>query len=185
MIAQRGVQTQMLLSLHFTSLLAGSPVASHQSLGCCDRHGFDGRKYEELSQPLLFAKYLPLHSHLEENRQFSEILEQVNESPQELYKWQESFSWEEIVGSNDKTIGLSFFPLFRVSACEVCCCRRILLNLQAVLNRFKVKLSFLTEDALRVEFHYDANLFLDIKRLAGQFQTLLQKCPHQTRSINW
>jgi len=40
-----------------------------------------------------------------------------------------------------------------------------------------VKLScFHTEDALRVEFHYDANLFLaeDIKRLAGQFQTLLQ-----------
>jgi len=29
---------------------------------------------------------------------------------------------------------------------------------------------------LSVEFHYDANLFLaeDIKRLAGQFQTLLQ-----------
>jgi len=38
MIAQAR-QTQMLLSLHFTSLLAGSPVASHQSLGCCDRYG--------------------------------------------------------------------------------------------------------------------------------------------------
>lgn len=40
-----------------------------------------------------------------------------------------------------------------------------------------MKLScFHREDALRVEFHYDANLFLaeDIKRLAGQFQTLLQ-----------
>jgi len=45
---------------------------------------------------------------VEENRQFSEILEQNNILP----KWQESFSWEEIVGSNDKTIGLSFFPFF-------------------------------------------------------------------------
>jgi len=31
----------------------------------------------------------------------------------ELYQWQESFSWEEIVGSNDKTIG-SFFPFVSI-----------------------------------------------------------------------
>jgi len=48
------------------------------------------------------------------NCQFSEILEQVNESLRRLYKWQESFSWEEIVGSNDKTIGLSFFPFVSI-----------------------------------------------------------------------
>src|SRR4028119_422702 len=58
---------------------------------------FNGRKYPELETALgLFAKVLPLYSHLEPDCKFSDRLQQVNESLGELSKWQEYFSWEQL-----------------------------------------------------------------------------------------
>lgn len=143
----------------------------------------DGRKYEELQPALgLFAKYLPLHSRLQEKCLVSEIFEQVDESLREIYKWQDSFNAIQFFGANDKTISSSFFPFcFDFQAVPTCdSAANVTFSIYkqyACIERFKLKLSCIQkEDSLRVEFHYDANLFSteDIKRLAGQFQTLLQ-----------
>jgi len=40
---------------------------------------------------------------------FSEILKQVDRGTSAL-QWQDSFSWEELVGGNEKSKELSFFP---------------------------------------------------------------------------
>lgn len=58
---------------------------------------FNGRKYEELQEALgLFAKYLPVHCHLEDSFKFSQVLQQVHESVEAINKWQESFTWEQM-----------------------------------------------------------------------------------------
>ena len=142
----------------------------------------NGRNYEELESALgLFAKYLPVYSPFEEKLKFSEKLKQVNESVREAFKWQESFTWEQVTELTDKTREC-FFPVcfdfeeqqadfsdanlsFSIDKQYIC------------LEPFKVKLSCLHQnDSLTAEFHYDSNLFQseDISRLAGQFQTLLE-----------
>jgi amino acid adenylation domain-containing protein/non-ribosomal peptide synthase protein (TIGR01720 family) len=152
----------------------------------------NGRKYEELERAIgLLTKYLPLRLNWEENWRFREVLEQTHESLREIEKWQESFSWEQIVGSNEGTIEPSFFPFCfdfeSVPAKEVSTdvCFSIYKQ-YACLDRFKVKLSCVrTEDSLDVQFYYDANLFSAeaIERLAGQFQTLLQSAIAQPEAL--
>ncbi len=143
---------------------------------------YDGRQYEELEPAIgLFTKYLPLDCHLQENCKFSEILEQVTESHREIYKWQESFSWEQLVATNDPSKQAIFFPFCfdfeSVSASEKSVDISFSIFQQyTCINRFKVNLSCIQkEDSLRLEFHYDANLFSFeyIRHLAGQFHTLL------------
>ena len=143
----------------------------------------DGRTYEELKDTLgLLAKYLPLHCHLEENLQFSELLAQVNESVRDVLEWQEYFSWEHIGGAQGDSTAPSFFSTSfafaeqsaKYSAANV---TFSLHKQHARTDRFKVKLSCVQrEDRLLTEFHYDSHLFgaEDIKRLAGQFYTLLE-----------
>jgi len=41
---------------------------------------------------------------------FSEILKQVDRGTSDALQWQDSFSWEELVGGNEKSKELSFFP---------------------------------------------------------------------------
>jgi len=141
--------------------------------------GCDGRNYQELKSAFgLFAKYLPLHCPLAEDAQFSNILQQVSESVQQVYEWQETFTWDDIGGVN---IHGQFFPF--CFDFEEMPTRDVTDNLSfsidrlyACIDRFKIKLSCLgQDDTLSAEFHYDANLFqpADIERLACQFQTLL------------
>lgn len=55
----------------------------------------DGRQYEELATAIgLFAKYLPLNVPLQANYPFNELLQQVDKATQEIYQWQEYFSWD-------------------------------------------------------------------------------------------
>ena len=57
----------------------------------------DGRDYEELTSALgPLAKYLPVYSYLEETFKFSEIVKQTCEATEEVLKWQESFTWEQV-----------------------------------------------------------------------------------------
>jgi len=141
--------------------------------------GCDGRNYQELKSAFgLFAKYLPLHCPLAEDSQFSNTLQQVSESVQQVYEWQETFTWDDISGVN---IHSQFFPF--CFDFEEMPTRDVTDNLSfsidrlyACIDRFKIKLSCLgQDDRLSAEFHYDANLFqpADIERLAWQFQTLL------------
>jgi amino acid adenylation domain-containing protein len=143
----------------------------------------DGRADEELKGALgLFTKYLPIHCHLEENLQFSEVLEQVDEAIREAYEWQECFAWEQILGGADNVTGSSFFPFCfdfeeQLSGDFSTDVSFSIYKQYACVDRFKVKLSCVRRhDSLIAEFHYDFELFLveDIKRLTCQFHTLLE-----------
>jgi len=143
----------------------------------------DGRKYEELKAALgLFAKYLPLRCHSEDNFRFSQVLTQVNESASEIHKWQECFAWEHISGSDANSVDLKFFPICfdfeeesgKHSAGDV---SFSIYKQYACLERFKIKLSCMRrDDSLITEFHYDSKRLCadDIQRLAGQFHKLIE-----------
>jgi amino acid adenylation domain-containing protein len=137
----------------------------------------DGRKYEELDQALgLLSKYLPISYHLQSELKFSEILKQVNELANNVYEWQEYFTWEE-TGKSESfcPVGFEFeeypqtysatdlsFSLYKHYSC---------------IDKFKIKLTCLHKsDALITEFHFDSELYnlQDIKTLSQQFQILLE-----------
>ncbi|HEY9901849.1 MAG TPA: amino acid adenylation domain-containing protein [Candidatus Sericytochromatia bacterium] len=141
----------------------------------------DGRNYEELESALgLLAKYLPVDSHLENTTKFSDVLKQIDESINDAWKWQETFTWEQ-VGATEQNLRSLFFPYsfeFReqpaqYSAADV---SFSIYKQYVCIDKFKVKLTCIRrDDALVTEFHYDSNLFQveDVERLARYFQTLL------------
>jgi amino acid adenylation domain-containing protein len=143
----------------------------------------DGRSYDELREtPGLLTQSVPLQCHLEERVHFSELLKQVNESAREALEWQEYFGWDSIAGSNATDEAAPFFPVIfeldeqpvRYSAGDV---TFAIQKRYACTGRFTLKLSCVQRaDLLNIELHYDCNVFHieDIKRLAGQFQTLLE-----------
>lgn len=145
--------------------------------------GVDGRKYEEIKEALgLFAKYLPLHCHLEDNFRFSQILQQLHESVESISKWQECFSWEQILGVDTKSDILPFVPLgfdFAEEHTKHCAGNLSfsIHKLYTCTERFNIKLSCIRKDNfLNAEFHYDSNLFYEhnIADLAEQFHKLLE-----------
>ncbi|QDL10800.1 non-ribosomal peptide synthetase [Brasilonema octagenarum UFV-E1] len=141
---------------------------------------YEGRKYQELEKSLgLFTKYLPLILNIEFESSFIDILHKNHACAEQLYKLQDYFTWESLAQSYPNTLG--FFPFsfdfeelpgnhlaadvsFSIDRLSTC------------IERFKVKLSCTRQNnTLNIAFHYDSNLFdvEDIKRLVGQFQTLL------------
>ncbi|MEP0752181.1 amino acid adenylation domain-containing protein [Trichocoleus sp. Lan] len=139
---------------------------------------FSGRKYEELESALgLFAKFIPLRTHLEDSLKLSEILQQVQQSVSDADNWQEYFCQENI-----RNAALSVFPFgfefeeqlntysasnlsFSIYQQYVCC------------DRFKVKLSCVRRDeSLSAKFDYDAGIIgLEvIQALAEQFHALVE-----------
>lgn len=147
---------------------------------------FNGRKYDELKGALgLFAKYLPVHSHLEDNFKFSQVLQQVHESVESIYKWQECFTWEKISEI------LPFLPVaFDFTEEDTKHCAGNILfsiyKLDSCTERFKIKLSCRRKnDFLSTEFHYDSNLFFlhDIESLGEQFHKLLESAVHHPEAV--
>lgn len=141
----------------------------------------NGRNYEELKSALgLFTKFLPIHTHLQDSMQLTELLQQVGESVQAVEKWQEFFKWEDIAITKDNNLS-GFYLSFEFTELPK---KYTAANLSfaihkqyACIDRFKVKLLCARQnDALITEFHYDASLFLveAIQHLSEQFQTLLQ-----------
>lgn len=152
----------------------------------------DGRNFEELIEALgLFAKYLPLPCHLEEDYPFSEVLAQVKKSTGDISELQESFTWELIVETNKPGMELPFFPFcfeFEEALTEysVADISFSIVKQYTCIDRFKVKLSCVRrEDSLSTEFHYDAHLFEadDIQRLAEQFHTLLASAVNHPEAV--
>jgi amino acid adenylation domain-containing protein len=144
----------------------------------------DSRPEEELKEMLgLFAKYVPLHCHVQDSLKFNDVLEQVALAQDRAYEWQECFTWEHAIETNTVVTDVPFFPFcfdFVDQSCdfytqdEVKFC---IVQQYVCFDRFKVKLSLVrTNDSFNAEFYYDSNLFSqeDIKRLAGQFKTLLE-----------
>ncbi|MCU0532506.1 MAG: amino acid adenylation domain-containing protein [Hydrococcus sp. Prado102] len=139
-------------------------------------NAYDGRNHQELVEGLgLYAKYLPIRSHLQESLPFGEFLEQVDRDTNEAYKWQECFSWDETIASAFVPFGFDFIT--RSQKYNAAGATFSLDWHYACIDRFKIKLSCIEkDDRLLAEFHYDANLYSieEIERLAGQFRQLLE-----------
>jgi len=146
------------LSLNFTAcwqiLLWRLTRQSDIVLGIC----CDGRNYEELEPSIgLLAKYLPVQGCLDEELKFSEILEAGRTEGQSALQWQDSFSWEELVGGNEKSKEF-FFPFCFDFASQPTkyFATDVSFSIQkqyTCIDRFKVKLScWRWGDALTAEF---------------------------------
>ena len=147
----------------------------------CVGTSFSGRTDEELKPALgLFARYLPLHCHLEEDYTFDQLVKQASENTQDAESWQECFSWQDNLRGTSED--LLFCPVcFELT--ELCApytaagltfsiCRQ-----DACIDRFHLKISCVrTSDSFITEFQYDPNRFspADIERLAEEYHTLLE-----------
>lgn len=152
----------------------------------------DSRKYEELEQAIgLLSKYVPLTCHLEENFKFIDILNQVNESVNNAYEWQEFFTWEEIIQPEHQALASSYCPVcFEFEEwSQKYCVDDISFSLEkqySCIERFNLKLSCLrTRDSLIAEFHFDSGLYnyRDIKKLSEQFQILLESASKNPEAV--
>jgi amino acid adenylation domain-containing protein len=144
----------------------------------------DGRRYAELDKALgLFARYLPLQCNLDAGLRFEEILKTVRQSAEDVYRWQESFSWEQAVNSR---VGPAAEPFCSASFESVPKQTSrsfgtkhsfsIVIGYECI-ERFEVKLCCNENDGcLGVELHFDSSLFRveDIKRLGERLQILLE-----------
>ncbi|MFN6571973.1 amino acid adenylation domain-containing protein [Dendronalium sp. ChiSLP03b] len=149
---------------------------------------YSGRKYEELHTAMgLFAKWLPTNCTFQDDFKFSEILSHNSEALRNNHKWQEYFIWEE---STETAVNVVNFPIsfeFEEWPAKFCAGGVLFSPYKQYIcfDRFKVKLSCVrTEDSLRAEFHYDANLFSveDIEYLAEQFQTLVESAANNAEA---
>lgn len=152
----------------------------------------DGRKYKELKGSFgLFAKHLPLHCYLEDNFRLTQILQQVHESVESIYKWQDGFTWEQISESDTELENLPFFPIgFDLeSEYPKYLADNIVFSIEkryTCIERFKIKLSCQQENNfIKTEFHYDSNLFCaeDIEGLAGQFHKLVESAVNNPEAV--
>ena len=144
---------------------------------------FDGRMFGELEEALgLFVKYLPVASRLEADLPFTEALRRADESMRDVSKWQECFSWEQAGLSLEDAPKSLFCPFsfdFDVRPAKFTSAGIVFSveRLRACVERFKAKLSCVQGDeGLSFELHYDASLYEenDVRRLAGQYQRLLE-----------
>ncbi|BAY91325.1 MULTISPECIES: non-ribosomal peptide synthetase [unclassified Tolypothrix] len=152
---------------------------------------FDGRSHESLQSAFgLFAKYLPIHFHLENDYNFYQALQAIAQSSTEVHARQDYFSWEQI-----------FPELENIEECPSLFCfefeqlqpdypnNGILLAIAqkyVCFEPFKIKLSCLEQaDTITTEFHYNSTLFSadSIAILADQFQTLLTNIIHQSNIV--
>jgi amino acid adenylation domain-containing protein len=155
------------------SRIAGLPQIM---VGC----EFDGRKFEELENAIgLFSKCLPLQTSVESESAFNQLARQLKNSVNDAYKWQESFSWNQIESSSNSSGPTLLFPFeyldlpadrqyegvtFSWGQQYVCC------------EGFKLKLSAQrSASGLILEFHFDSSRLerATVEQIAGYFQTLL------------
>jgi amino acid adenylation domain-containing protein len=142
---------------------------------------YDGRKYEELEGAVgLFAKYLPFAAHLDPQLPFDAFLARAQTATQEIYKWQEYFSWDylgrEEGGANIPFCPFGFDALTLPPAFASADILLTLADADACIDRFQLKLSVLQHPQhLGLQLHYDAARFqaADIARLARYLTTLL------------
>ncbi len=140
-----------------------------------------GRKYDELERALgLCAMYLPIAARLEEQDSFAACLEQTRAVWSQADTWQEYFSWEDAGAATRSGDAPAFFPYhfeFDAPAAPYVAggLSFSLERRRARIDRFEIKLACARQgDGLMLVFHYDPSTCAegDIRRLAGQFQTL-------------
>ena len=140
---------------------------------------FEGRKFAELSDALgLFASWLPLHSRLDGEMKFAELLLQVDQSMQAASAWQEYFipqpGDEQARGGESGPVA---FEYRQWPAPERVGDLTFSLHKYDTLDeQFSIKLGCVRRDNhLRAELHYDANRYDEaaIANVAGYFRILL------------
>ncbi|HEX7773396.1 MAG TPA: condensation domain-containing protein, partial [Pyrinomonadaceae bacterium] len=139
---------------------------------------FDGRKYEELNGALgLFASYLPVRVHIDENFRFADVLHEVDKVVKDAYERQEYFTREQ-GESHAASIKFDYQKHFadeqrgdlRFSlARQYVCLEHSKLRLSAVAGQN-------SQNSLSLEFHYDQAIYQPdtIERIAGELITLLE-----------
>ena len=151
----------------------------------------ENRKYQELQDSIsLLAKYLPLKCSFEEGLSFQDVLKQTQFELDNIYTWQEQFTWESIIDENQSYINTAITPFsfdftqlgghivddicFSTIKTDIC------------FDLFKVKLSCTQNQSnVAVKLHYDAKLFNKdyIRCLGEQFQTLLSSILNKPKII--
>ncbi|MEM9271690.1 MAG: amino acid adenylation domain-containing protein, partial [Cyanobacteria bacterium P01_F01_bin.143] len=133
----------------------------------------DGRQYEELESALgPLAKHLPLACHVEAEFKYSEIVQQIHQSLNEAYEWQEYFTYQDSESACPFSFEFAEYP-------EQPFAENLLLSWYqqySCIDRFKIKLSCInTEDSLITQIYFDSRLYerQDVEILAEQFQSLL------------
>ncbi len=141
----------------------------------------DGRKYEELAGALgLFAKAVPVTGRFEQAMRFDKFLTQINETTRAAYAWQESYQPDE---ANSPAIGFEY-----AESPATITARNVTFSIHKQshrLDNFKLHLCCVRNgDSIVAEFHYDSDRFDtdDVKRLAGQFATLVRSASSNPRT---
>ncbi|BAU65713.1 amino acid adenylation domain-containing protein [Stanieria sp. NIES-3757] len=132
----------------------------------CDR-----REYEEMHSIMgLLATWLPIKSDFTPELTFTDVLKLTKQTLESVQEWQDYFVLEE---EFTFPIGFEFqeFPTPRNTG-EV---SFTLVKQCSCIEKFKLKLSAILHDTLRLEINYDRNYFSpeSITAIAQQFQTLL------------
>jgi len=150
----------------------------------------DGRIYPQLSSIAgLLVKDLPFIGHLGEDLSFEELLAQTSDSQKRLLSQYPYFSWQDLSNIADPSLA-PLYPFafdFREQATvyQVATTSFSLQQCYAYYDAFKVKLVAVHRDnALHIEFHYDAYLFdkQDAQHLASQYAALLESAIEQPRA---
>ena len=140
------------------------------TVGTC----FDGRSDADLTEALgLFARYLPVPSHIEENSRFAEVLTKTDQAVRQGYDWQECFAWEQV----DASFPFCFEYDERPSTYRAEDVTFSITRQHACIDRFQLKLACMRrDDSLITEFYFDPAVFgqQDVERVAEEFQTLLE-----------
>ena len=140
----------------------------------------DGRRHEELKETLgPLTKYLPVYIQRKESDGFGELLRRIEESTDLASRWQEYFSWEDIIHSAVRNNAVPFMPFCFELQDELPSndTPLTIIDRHAYIDRFKLKLCCVRSDRVsRIEFHFDSNLFRteDVECLAEQFCLLLE-----------
>jgi amino acid adenylation domain-containing protein/thioester reductase-like protein len=145
----------------------------------------NGRQYAELKEALgLFSQLLPFRTQFQENEPFSNLLKRVSESIQEVDRWQESFAWDQVFGSDQNTAYFPYIFQFEDPQTQYCEGNLSLTVAQrySYTEPFKLQLKFQDHNA---ELHYNAHLFTTefIESLVEQFQTLVKSAVTNPQTV--
>ncbi len=133
----------------------------------------DGRSYELLNDAFgLFARTLPIQSRFEDGLSFAEVIAQITTSQREVTEWQDYFEFNETAdgAAAHFTFGYEHTELpapQTARGVQISVVRQ-----HCGIERFRLKLSTTSKE---LEFEYDDGAFseVNVRHLAGQFQTLL------------
>jgi amino acid adenylation domain-containing protein len=151
----------------------------------------DGRKLEPLRDALgLFAQYVPVSFHFEEDYKFEEVLGRVHEALGSAYEHQEHFPGKHSYNAEQDSDS-AFFPIAyefldwprEIRSRDV---RYFIYKQYCTVGRFKLKLlAIRAEDSLTLELQFDPSAYTrdTISRLAGGLESLLRETVRNPKTL--